>query len=368
MPTLRDYINAELDAAYKRTAGGMLKTIESLATAPGSRMQARLAGLEAEAARLAEAELSFTLTNADVMAALDEVRNMFKQTESVIMATDNAIQDGVLPVANSATKATVSLTIDPRMLPPGTKPLSPAAQAIYDAALIVAGIDWVSIDRPLMSVAANYVDGEAWIAKMEGWGTGTADRISDTVMRGIAEGRSPIALARDLRHIVENMPVYASERLTRTLQLTTFRDAERLTSAANSGYIAYKVRNCVKDQRTCLSCIGLDGTKLKPDERVDDHFGGRCFVTYVLTNGMGDTKRETGEQWFNKLSPERQAQQSSFVSNRAKYEAWKAGEFKLSDVSGTHTDDVFGKMTFERSLKDILGVDRSKEFYTGAKP
>jgi len=137
MPTLRDYINAELDAAYKRTAGGMLKTIESLATAPGSRMQARLASLEAEAARLAEAELSFTLTNADVMAAIDEVRSMFKQTESVIMATDNAIQDGVLPVANSATKATVSLTIDPRMLPQGVKPLSPAAQAIYDAAPVL---------------------------------------------------------------------------------------------------------------------------------------------------------------------------------------------------------------------------------------
>ena len=82
---------------------------------------------------------------------------------------------------------------------------------------------------------------------------------------------------------------------------------------------------------------------------------------------MGDTDRQTGDEWFNKLPPERQAQQSSFKANRAKYDAWKAGEFKLSDISGERIDDVFGRQTFERSLKDILGDERAKEFY-GGKP
>jgi hypothetical protein len=364
MPTLRDFINAQLDRVFNGSAGGMLRIIASLSTSPGARIQLRLRALEDEAGRLSELEKRFNPNSAEIRAMFDDTNELFRQVESIILANDNAIQDGAYPLGNTAVKSSVALTINPRLLPPGVNPFSAEAIRLYDELLLTSGITWQMLQSPQALSALNYVESEAWKTRMDRWGSGVADRIRETILKQIANGRTPIGLARDIRHLIENMPTYAAENLTRTLQLTAFRDTERYTAAANSDVISYKVRRAVKDQRTCLSCIALDGTRLQPEERIDDHYQGRCFATYVLTNGMGDVNKPTGEEWFNSLSPERQAQQASFAGNRAKYDAWKAGEFRLKDVVGDHDDDVFGHMFHEKSLKQILGEAKAKEFYT----
>ena len=361
MPTLRDYINAELDRSYTRTAGGMLKAITNLSTAPGTRIQARLKALDEEAARLAEAGERMGIDNAELAATLGETEQLFTQAESVVMANDNQIQESGLQLANIAALATVGLILSPR-ISAGINPLSAQAQKRYTDLLTAAGVNWQTADSDVLRALVKYIDSDAWIAKMEGWGTGYAELIRDSIYNGIGRGRSPIGISRDIRHLIQNMPSYAAERLTRTLQLTAFRDAEAASSYTNETVIQQKVRRAVKDHRTCLSCIALDGTRLAPNERIDDHYKGRCFVTYILQNGMGDTDPTTGEDWFKSLPEERQAQQASFVHNSAKYNAWKAGEFNLRDLSGEHNDPVFGRMTFEKSLKAILG-ERAKEFY-----
>ena len=363
MTTLREFLNKRLDRAFISASGGMFRVIMALSTAQGSKIQLSLKALEEEAARLAEAGQRFSINNAEIRAIVGDNEQLFKEVESIIMANDNAIQSSAYPIADMAVKSSVALTINPRLLPANINPFSSQANALYDGLLLASGIDWRVLQSPEALSVLQYVESEAWKMRMEQWGAGTADRIKSTIYTQIAKGRTPIGLARDIRRLVEGMPTYAAENLTRTLQLTAMRDTERYIAAANNDVIAYKVRRAVKDARTCLSCIALDGTRLQPEERIDDHYQGRCFSTYVLTNGMGDTGGETGEQWFNSLPELRQAQQASFAANHAKYEAWKAGAFKLGDAVGDHDDSVFGHMFFEKSLKSILGVDGAMEFY-----
>jgi hypothetical protein len=365
MPTLRDFINQQLDRAFKGATGGMFRVIMQLATAPGAKIQLRLRGLDQEAARLAEEGGRFARSDAEIIALLDDSEQLFKEVENIISAHDNAIQDTVYPIGNIAVKSSVALTINPRLLPAGMNPFSKEAGRLYDELLFLSGIDWKILQSPQALSILNYVESEAWRTRMERWGQGVAERVNQTLLKQIANGRTPIGLARDIRKLIEGMPVYAAENLARTLQLTAFRDVERYNAAANNDIIAYKVRRAVKDQRTCLTCLALDGTRLQPEERIDDHYSGRCFSTYVLTNGSGDTGGQTGEQWFNSLPELRQAQQASFAANRAKYEAWKAGEFQLSDLIGDYDDSVFGHMFYEKSLRELLGIDRAQAFYGG---
>jgi hypothetical protein len=365
MLTLRDHINKELDRQYRRTAGGMLDAVNRLSRAQGSRVQKRLSSLVEEANRLQEAGERFTPDNAEIIAIQVESARLFNETETMILAYDNDIQGTAAEVGNIAVMATIALTLNNNILPANVAPFSKQAQNIYEGLLARYGIDWRTVDPTKVQAILNYVESEAWLTKMSKWGDGMAERINTAILQGVQKGRTPIGLAGYIRKLIEGMPAYAAENLTRTLQLTALRDIETALATDNQDYIQYKVRRAAKDSRTCFACILLDGTRLQPWERIDDHHNGRCFATYIMTNGQGDTSKQTGLDWFNSLSPERQAQQASFKNNYAKYKAWQEGRISLSDLVGEHNDSVFGHMFHERSLKDVLG-DSAKEFYKAA--
>ena len=70
---------------------------------------------------------------------------------------------------------------------------------------------------------------------------------------------------------------------------------------------------------------------------------------------------QSGEDWFNSLSPERQAQQASFLKSPAKLRAYRDG-VPLSEFVGEHTDSVFGHQFVEKSLVGAIGDD-AKVYY-----
>jgi SPP1 gp7 family putative phage head morphogenesis protein len=183
--------------------------------------------------------------------------------------------------------------------------------------------------------------------------------VKKSILNDVNQGLGPIQVAKNVRHFAEEMPKYAAERLTRTLQITSYRDAETAQTAANDGVIDYKIRIAALDDKTCLSCIELHGSVMKPDERVDDHYNGRCTSIYSVKGQ--NLQIQKGSDWFNGLSPERQAQQRSFVNNQAKFRAFQDG-VPLSDFVGTHTDDVFGNQFVEMSLKNAFG-DKAQDYY-----
>lgn len=354
MPTLRELVNAELDKAYRLTAGGMLKQIYNLATSPGSQVQTQLSKLDETARRLSDNGEPFDVDDDTLKAILSAFDNLMAQTAGLIQANDNAIQASAVQIAVNSVLANVAGTLSPAVLARQKAALSQQAVKVYAELLQSVGVKWNTINPEVINRLTGYVDSEAWITRMEGWARNGAALVRGSIIDGVKAGESPIATARNMRHYIQSMPAYAAENLTRTLQLTSFRDAETAQATANSDIIEYKIRMAALDERTCLSCLALHGTILKVDERVDDHYSGRCTAVYSL-KGRGMTI-QSGSDWFAGLPESRQMQQRAFVNNSAKWKAYQDG-VPLSDFVGKHTDDVFGNQFIEQSLKATVGAE-----------
>lgn len=225
-----------------------------------------------------------------------------------------------------------------------------------------------SISNLVLQVATKIVTTKAWITKLSGWGSGYTDFITNMMLSGLLSGWGPKKTATELRKVVENMPTYAARNLTRTLQLTSYREASLAMEEINGGFIEYKIRIAELDADTCLSCVALHGTRLEKGERVDDHFNGRCTEFYVVEGGprspsfmQSDSRPgdrnfvpfQTGEEWLASMTPDRLAEQSSFAKSPGKLEAYQNGT-PIADFVGEYDDPVFGNMVVEKPLRDVV--------------
>ena len=336
-------------------------------------MQQSLTKLDDEANRLDEAGEMMEADNAQLLLTLAAFAAMMIAVEILIQANDQDIELSGRSVAPGALTAKVFIVISTALVAAGLNPVT--SLAAFQTQLLEAGItNWIVPDA--LDIASAFVNSPEWIAKMEGWGEGYAELTKDTILSGIANGVGPNATAAKLRQLAQDLPLSAAENLTRTLQLTSYREAELAMEVVNSEFLEYKIRIAALDDRTCLACVSLHGTRLEIGERVDDHYRGRCTAFYVVKGGprFPDVMQsdsipgernfvpwQSGEDWFNGLSPERQAQQASFQSTPAKFRAFKSGT-PLSDFVEEHFDDVFGRQIVEDSLIGALG-DEAKKFY-----
>ena len=378
LPTLKDYINAELDKLYKQYAEPMLAQVNNLSMSRTGRMQSSLKKLDEEVARLTKADKRMEIDNAQLEQTINDYQSTMDTTSTLIQANDNQIQDSAMVFAITGITASVFLYAASKIMATGKSPVTPQAMKVYTAAIEKAGIPWRTIKT--MDVVKNYVDSPEWIAKMDKWGTGYANLTRDTIIKYIQQGAGPKAVSSKLRQHAENIPKAAADSLMLTLQNTSYRDAFLAMEKINGGMIEYKIRIAKLDDRTCMSCIALHGTKLEPGERVDDHYRGRCSELYKIpgvelpTQMQADSepgKRnfvpfQTGEEWFAGLSPERQAQQRSFIASPAKYRAYLDG-VKLSEFVGDHEDNVFGNQKIEKSLVGVLDEDAKKYYQINQK-
>jgi hypothetical protein len=372
--SITERTNIALDRSYTKTAGRMLAQIKAITNAPGSQLQRSLRELDEEADRLIKDDARMNADNAALQKALNDYERAFVASQTLITGSDNDIQASGQTLAISAVTAKVFLDVTRQITESGGDPLSPAGLAIYIAQTKRAGVIW---NVPtVLDFATNYVESESWIERMEGWGEGYAALTRETILKGIQEGWGPKYTASQLRHLAQNMPVRAAETLTRTLQVTSYRDASAAMELVNGQYILGSIRVSALQDRTCLSCIALHGTRLEPGERVDDHFGGLCSSEYITIGNpdgpafmQADSKPgnrqflpfATGEEWFNSLSPERQRQQASFVNSPAKWRAFQAGT-SLREFVGEHIDPVFNRQVIELSLIKVIGND-AEQYY-----
>ncbi len=373
-PTLKELTDRTLDKQYAKAAGAMLGQIVGLSRGPNSAMQSSLKKLDEEAARLVEAEEKMKPDNAQLEQTLGEYRGLTNTSQSLILANDSAIQQAGAIVAIPAVTAKVFQAITAQVIGEGRNPISERAIPIFAKLISASGLGWVFPDAS--DFAGGYVASSAWAGRLDQWGDGYADLTERTILGGIQQGWGPRRIASEMRNHAENIPVSAAENLTRTLQLTSYRDASAAMETVNGDFIIKTIRIATLDDRTCLNCISLHGTELAPGERPDDHFRGRCDKFYVVPGGptQPDTMQadstpgnrrfvpyQTGDEWFNSLPASRQAQQASFLQTPAKLRAFNDG-VPLSAFRGDHTDEVFGAQTVEQSLVGALG-DTAEQYY-----
>lgn len=336
---LTGLISGLLDRDYNRVTRPVLNAIGT-STSKGI-IDQRLSELDAEAARLAKEEKRLTPDNPILRALLADMETELSKSQSLINAASTPLQESALTSAGKIQRQT-------------------ALPGVTNQQLQTLGITWNTPDPEAVARLVGYSQSDAWRDLLSKYPNDVLGVIQNQAIRGIASGWSPLRIAREIRRTTNALPAHVANNLMRTLQLTSYRDATAIHQTANRSITESVVRIGTLDNRMCLSCVALHGTILwtreqdsnAPVPRVSDHHSGRC-TSVIIVRGFS-RKIVTGEEWFNSLSPARQAEQLSLKNSPGKLEALRNGSASLSDFVHRYEDPVFGEMFGESSLKNIL--------------
>ncbi len=225
--------------------------------------------------------------------------------------------------------------------------LSDSAALIY-AAGITAELQGIAPNA--MREALKYLAEDGKLYKRLQLLTGaTVDKVSQAIFEGIGAGWNPRKIASAIQDAFGGGLTDAL-RNARTVQIKSYQDAARANYIA-SGVVDKWIWYAELDADVCLSCAAMHGTIHDLDETLDDHYNGRCAALPYI-EGLTEPI-EQGQTWFDNLS---EAEQAAMMG-QSKYDAYKEGKFKFSQLSKEHENDVYGLMRSETPLKDLLGGD-----------
>lgn len=201
-------------------------------------------------------------------------------------------------------------------------------------------------------------------------GPGVAEQVSNRLLENVALGKNPRTTAAAVRREMGVGLTWAL-RTFRTAQLWSYRVAKHSSWAQNPRLYKGWVWHAKLDGGTCAACIAQNGTQHGPDEILNDHHNGRCSplpITPTYSELLGvDIEDDvppalqipSGADWFDKQPASVQRE----ILGAAGHRAWKDGAFELSDVVGKYDDSVYGTMIVAKSLKELLGEDKAREYY-----
>lgn len=232
------------------------------------------------------------------------------------------------------------------------------AQAIRDTrelttlaagnARLVAGFNSLPVEAIKAALGFLRTDG-ALFGRLEELAPFTAQRVADSIVEGIGLGYSPGRIASAIRDSLGGGLTDAL-RMTRTVQLYSYREAARANYIANDDIIQGWYWMAELDGETCASCWAEHGTFHTNDETLDDHHNGRCAPLPAVI-GMPSPIEQTGEEAFKNLPEDKQRE----ILGPGKFEAWSDGKFEFGALSAQHTDEVYGTMRGEATLKELVG-------------
>jgi hypothetical protein len=185
----------------------------------------------------------------------------------------------------------------------------------------------------------------------------TVEGVSKAILDGVAMGSNPRIIAREITNAF-GMGLTDSMRMTRTVQLWSYRESNRATYVANQDIIEGWVWHADLSPRTCMSCLANHGKVFPLDARLNDHHQGRCSPIPLLNGQENPVEAGTAEKWFDSQGKATQRQ----MMGKGKYEAWKGGKFGFSQLTtDSKPDRVYGVMKVETPLKDLLNGKKTVE-------
>jgi len=202
-------------------------------------------------------------------------------------------------------------------------------------------------------------EGSPLLPVLARFGPEHAMRFQELLLTGLASGKNPRTVARELRNGL-GVPLTDALRITRTEMLRAHRMATHASYRANSHVVSGWTWFAALDDKTCMACVAMHGTKHGNDETLDDHPNGRCVaipdtVSFADLGFQGIDEvvpeLESGEDWFARQPESVQRD----MMGPSKFEAWQDGAVSLSDLAVRREDPDWGGMVTEASLKE-LGV------------
>lgn len=188
-------------------------------------------------------------------------------------------------------------------------------------------------------------------------GPDAAQRVKDALLEGLAMGRNPRVIARDVRRGM-GMPLTRSLRIARTEVLQSYRRAFLRSLQQNDDIIVGWRWSASKSPRTCLNCLSRDGKVYPLDKPMPAHPNCRCSIEPIAKTwrelGVDVDEpvvnRESGAEWFER-QPE--AVKREMMGDRA-YGLYRAGKLTLGDFEGMRHSRTWGAQSYERSVDEIV--------------
>lgn len=338
------------------TLPGGMSTREKMIRATQAEFRRTLVGESANAARRLQAaytrelkEINRALANAKADQAQAVLNRIADQLQEKLTGLTRAIQSEADTLANNAVKtglqtgnAMMAATVDATFGAPSTQQIE---------ALI--GI----------------VDSPAFKAKLSNYGAYYAGRTGDIMLSGTADGRDPIAVARQVRKFINTMPMADAVRMVSTAQLYSARGGAMATYKANADVIGSWTWSCSRDTRTCPACWAQHGKVFPLTATLNDHYLGRCaplpntvsWASLGFADGQ-DVAIKPGEELFKQLPV---ADQRTILGDVG-YRAWRDGAYQFDQLAGTYQDDLYGEMLELRPLKELIGIDAVRAYQKSA--
>lgn len=189
-------------------------------------------------------------------------------------------------------------------------------------------------------------------------GPEAAQRVKDALLEGLALGRNPRVIARDVRRNM-GMPLTRSLRISRTETLRAYRGATLANFRANSDTVTGWRWSASHSTRTCPACLAMDGKVFPLDKPMPAHISCRCSVTPVTVSwqdlGIDAPEPdlgETGAQWFARQPA---SVQREMLGDEG-YTAYKSGKVTLDDFVGVRKSRVWGDQVKTVNLKGALAA------------
>lgn len=334
-PDYKRLLNSLLDSGYTNAIRPVVEPL--LNETNRGLIRQRLTELEAEAQRLQDLGQRLTPDNPVVRALRadlnDVLRNASRQMNTV---AGDIQQTGVDAGANFLRQSTL--------------------RGLSDQQLARIGANFNRVSPETINQLVTYIDSDAFRTELAQYAQGIDDVVNNIIVRGVAEGWSPLRIARVLSNTVQGLPLARANALMRTLQLNSYRATNATYQLANADILEpTAIRIATLDGRTCLGCVALHGTELPLGRAPEDHRNGRCISVAQLRGRPLNI--QTGEQWINTPAGQARLSRQPAIAN-----ALNAGAITLQDMVSRGTDDVFGAVIGEASLRGVLG-NSANQYY-----
>jgi SPP1 gp7 family putative phage head morphogenesis protein len=209
----------------------------------------------------------------------------------------------------------------------------------------------------LIDLIGNLSDGSPLQSIFAGFGKEAADVIQRELISGIALGRGPRQVARAIRpHLGHSLT--RAMTIARTETMRVYRSSSIRTYRENAELLAGWRWQSSLSARVCGMCIAMHGTIHPVTEEFASHCNCRCVCLPVLLDAP--RTYEFGEDWFDRQPLETK---EKVLGSKAALLAYQSKQVTLSDFVGSSTSARWGAGRYQRSLKEILGIEKARDFY-----
>lgn len=170
--------------------------------------------------------------------------------------------------------------------------------------------------------------------------------LTQAIIDNIAQGKNPRVLAQ-LMADGFGVGLQRALVIARDQQMRAYRSANDAEYEA-SGVVVGKRRLAAKDGRTCLACLAADGEEIHG--MMYDHPQGRC-VAVPMVKGLPPVEWQSGREWFESLSKERQQE----IMGDKRWSAWQANKFTFDDLKRVTHNETWGQGLRVPSVKELAG-------------